>query len=382
MDETAKLIAEIYGAATDLSRWTTVVQKLHHLFPWGTTILYGYDNEAQCTLGMIQAGLSPELEQQFTSHYSLVSPFGSGIARAPLGIPQRSLDLCEWSLLAQSEYFNDFMLPRKSGAGVGLVLYREASRSLILTIDCNYQRRDEIEPRIIQQMNSIAYHMAQSFALMRKMTGQSMTRLNVSQLIDLVREPAFVLDRRCRIVVHNTAAARILEGNWAIRPSLGLLAFHNLDAQAFLEKAISSIRSNNINALASNYFLPSPLGRLVVSICPLAAQHPDAANPLFHAVFDNEPIACVVLTSIDVREGRNLEVAQKIFGLTPAEARLADAVSAGVELVEYAKQNQVSIHTVRNQLKSIFVKTDTARQVELALLLRRLSNTPQEKDLP
>ena len=57
------------------------------------------------------------------------------------------------------------------------------------------------------------------------------------------------------------------------------------------------------------------------------------------------------------------------FELTPAECRVAEAIANGVSLNAFARQNGLSVHTVRNQLKTVFAKTGVSRQLELALLI-------------
>jgi DNA-binding CsgD family transcriptional regulator/PAS domain-containing protein len=61
------------------------------------------------------------------------------------------------------------------------------------------------------------------------------------------------------------------------------------------------------------------------------------------------------------------------FGLTPAEMRLAKHLLAGQTVATYAASRGLSPHTVRNQLRSIYAKTDTNRQVSLLQLLLRAS---------
>ncbi len=53
---------------------------------------------------------------------------------------------------------------------------------------------------------------------------------------------------------------------------------------------------------------------------------------------------------------------QSLFGLTPAEAALADRLANDLSLEEAAKQLGRSMGTVRVQLQPIFEKTDTNRQ--------------------
>ncbi|MFP1677444.1 helix-turn-helix transcriptional regulator [Alloalcanivorax sp. C16-2] len=55
-----------------------------------------------------------------------------------------------------------------------------------------------------------------------------------------------------------------------------------------------------------------------------------------------------------------------LFDLTPAEARVARGVAEGRDLASLAGDQGVAIETVRGQLKSVFRKTGTSRQNELA----------------
>jgi DNA-binding CsgD family transcriptional regulator len=63
---------------------------------------------------------------------------------------------------------------------------------------------------------------------------------------------------------------------------------------------------------------------------------------------------------------------QQVFKLTPAEARLAAGLAKGLDLQQISELHGVSVGTLRVQLKSIFAKTQTKRQAQLAVLLARL----------
>jgi DNA-binding CsgD family transcriptional regulator len=57
--------------------------------------------------------------------------------------------------------------------------------------------------------------------------------------------------------------------------------------------------------------------------------------------------------------------AMEMFGLTPAEARLAVQLAAGNTLAEIAETNGVNISTLRAQLRAVYAKTGTSKQSEL-----------------
>jgi len=65
---------------------------------------------------------------------------------------------------------------------------------------------------------------------------------------------------------------------------------------------------------------------------------------------------------------------RRLFGLTPAEARLAQALSRGDGLAEIAQALAIKMPTARSQLAAIFGKTQTNRQPQLVALLVRLAH--------
>ena len=64
---------------------------------------------------------------------------------------------------------------------------------------------------------------------------------------------------------------------------------------------------------------------------------------------------------------------QDLFGLTHSEAKVAQAVGEARLLQVFAVAEGLSLETVRSQLRAVFAKTGVRRQVELAVLVARLS---------
>lgn len=72
-------------------------------------------------------------------------------------------------------------------------------------------------------------------------------------------------------------------------------------------------------------------------------------------------------------------VLRQIYGLTPAETEIANALLTGCSLEEIAQQRKVSVATVRSQMKALMSKTDTQRQGDLVRLLSTLPRTAPGK---
>ncbi|WP_261925950.1 helix-turn-helix transcriptional regulator [Methylorubrum sp. GM97] len=117
----------------------------------------------------------------------------------------------------------------------------------------------------------------------------------------------------------------------------------------------------------------------------ITVHHEDGAPLILHAIPLASPAmstqaasAHTMLVMVDLRERPRPSVAvlQRLFDLTPAEARLALAIGAGRTLQEISDETRLSNATLRSQLSSAFHKTGTRRQPELVSLLSRVAILP------
>jgi len=67
---------------------------------------------------------------------------------------------------------------------------------------------------------------------------------------------------------------------------------------------------------------------------------------------------------------------QVLYGLTPAETRLAEHLALGENLEEIGERFRLSRETLKSQLRSLFAKTRTGRQSELVALLLSSVSVP------
>ena len=80
----------------------------------------------------------------------------------------------------------------------------------------------------------------------------------------------------------------------------------------------------------------------------------------------------VVFADLDARPALLAPDLMRVFGLAAAEARLADRLLREESLDAAAENLGVSHWTARNQLKNIYLKTDTHSQGQFIALIARL----------
>ena len=96
-----------------------------------------------------------------------------------------------------------------------------------------------------------------------------------------------------------------------------------------------------------------------------------APDPYPNIYYDrhSENCAVVFITSRLAGQRISKQSLRVLFGLTPAEARLAALLASGATLEQAAERCFISKNTAKVQLKSIFSKTGTGRQAELVKLI-------------
>ncbi len=81
------------------------------------------------------------------------------------------------------------------------------------------------------------------------------------------------------------------------------------------------------------------------------------------------PAVCVIISDPERQNLLPEKALRNLFGLAPAEARLAVRLARGDELRSAAAELNITYATARTQLAAIFRKTSTSRQGELIRLL-------------
>lgn len=173
---------------------------------------------------------------------------------------------------------------------------------------------------------------------------------------------ALLLDRSGHVVRVNTAAERLLGEDLQI--SAGYIRCQDPKSNEALDGAIRTLFWS-LDAFTTAPVVVQKLsgGRLVIYPMRLPGLT-DSPLSAFHAI--------LVISDTDLMHSADVTTLRDVFELTAAESRLAVALTNGKDLETYATERGLSKQTLRNQLKSIFLKTGTNRQAQLAVMLSNL----------
>ncbi len=179
---------------------------------------------------------------------------------------------------------------------------------------------------------------------------------------DFSERAAILLDRRGSAVRANAAAERLIGEDLGI--SAGRIFCQDAEANEQLAGAIKTLLWSQTTSTVPPVVLPKRSGgKLVIYPMRLPGL---TSSPLsaFHGI--------LVISDTDAPYAAATATFSEVFDLTAAEARLAVAIATGKDLNSFSVERRLSKETVRNQLKSIFLKTGTNRQAQLAVMFSTL----------
>lgn len=174
--------------------------------------------------------------------------------------------------------------------------------------------------------------------------------------LDMLAVPAFLLGADTRILACNTAGRLLLQRSPAFFDNHGKLAIRRTNDEAALSEAVHRSAEKQEPVLL-RFLTRQEEASALMRIEPLAGK------------------AMVTVCITELRAPLLLDAgwSRTAFGFSPQNAALAESLSVGRSLAEFAAAENLPIGTVRTRLKKLLLQTGTSSQAQLAAMLLRAS---------
>ena len=159
------------------------------------------------------------------------------------------------------------------------------------------------------------------------------------------------------------------------------LAFLNPSNHEALAQARRRLRETRGRQVIVKFLDEADEGPHFAYVTPAAALPPALAATLPSPSPRGEGDIAIVFPALETTD-RLWASVRESFGLTPAETKLAARLKDGLSLKEAAEDLEVSLNTVRNQLRAVFDKMGLNRQSELVRALTQLGALAQAFEDP
>jgi len=274
-------------------------------------------------------------------------------------------DLLPGDALTGSEYYQHYLEP--TGLFHILGLDTEEPKGMLarlrLSRRCDEYNSGADERALIER---IAPHLNRAIRLYARLSRTTSERDLYSGAVDQLAVATIILDEKGRMLNTNAVARAMLTEADGLSLRDNRLHIDGRDINRELQEALTTIidaHQRDESSVVRALRVPRSSGRsdLGLVIRPIPGSEWNEGQ--------SSPCAVVFISDPDLRESASQATLSELFGLTPAEANLAILLSRGLSLAEASETQNISQHTARAQLKSIFSKTDVSRQAELVRLI-------------
>ena len=354
------LVDQIYEAGVVPETWHRVLDSLAEIANAEGALLFAV------APGVPRWLASPAIHERIDlwakSHWGQKNPRGDRLV--PIDEPRFLTDLDAFTIeeLENNDYYTEMLRPNGLGWCVGTSIRSPAGDTLVFSIEKAWDK-GPVPRAVAEQLDQLRPHLARAGILSARF-GLERARAAVAAL-EMIGLPAAAVTQSGRAVAANP-------GFLACAPCVSVGArdqvlFNNPAAQALF-----------IDALAKPASL-AKTGRSI-PVARTAREAPLVAHvlPLRGAALDvfTGAMSILFVTPLVAQSGPAPELLQALFDLTPAEARVASMLVDGKSVDAIAKVQNLSLNTIRTQLKSVFAKTGVDRQVDLVSLLGRRGQIP------
>ena len=319
---------------------------------------------------VVRWGCSTHSIPDYLTHYSKIDPFRPLQEKVESGSLGRLTERLPQSVLRHDEWYNDYLLKGGVSDILGTKLHESPAHLVLLGL---YRAVGDPDP---DPWNSEAVQ-----ALMPSLRNAASLHLGlidigyrsaiVSGRIDHLAAAVMFTDTDGRIVETNQAAERILRlGDGLTIRNGQICARRNFETAKLAELIAHATGATGRHPSAGCLLIGREGGHpaYIVRVAPVTAG----------LVGYDLPMAMVLVSAPDENRISESELAE-LYGLSPAESRLAVAVAYGKRLNELAGEFGVQITTLRTQLSSVLKKCGVERQSDL---VRLISNIPIVRLMP
>jgi DNA-binding CsgD family transcriptional regulator len=355
MDERTLLdvIDRAYAAALEPDGWQAFVDRLSTAYG-GLAAVYMQDTATLAGEISVFAGTDLSYARSFEDYYCFKSSWYRKQRRPGELIVS---DVSESELMLNSEYNADWLRPQGLSSSITTPAMVRGSSVLNVSVLRGQSRLGFTEAEL-EAWRRLTPHVLRALEVRRTMQASLIERNSaLLALNDLDVGVAFA-SAEGRLLLANPAAETVLSAGQALRVVGGRLHADGSAATNQLHRLIAEAsRSGSGGAAGGTLVVNGHDGAAIaVMVSPVPASN--GTLPL-------EPMAMLLMTDRRRAAQVDSKALERVYGLTPAQAQLLQALIQGRRLGEYAGDAGLSINTVKSHMKQIFEKTGENRQADL-----------------
>ena len=360
----------LYGAAVEHSDWERAIARFADLVGGAKAWLPQLNLANGSGRGVI-ARIDPTAQETYFQYFAARNPFVQIGAAGPWPLNVRTdEDEFRKDEFIRTEYYNDFLKPQDIHSCLIVRLGRRGGVQSTLNVT-RPQHKDGFARSDLEIARLLHPHVIRAFNLSRRFADLDAFAAGLTEALDRSLHGVLLLDEAGRVVHANSLAERLLREEQGLCVVHGRLSASTNELARRLEALTGQAAGRGgVARTGGSMALPTPSRVLPLSLI-VAPMRSERLAP------QGGPCVLVCVTDLEAGVSPPTQQLAAVFGLTPAEARVALALFEGATPREAAAALGLSPHTVHVHLARIFEKTGANRQAELIqLMMRTVTSRP------
>lgn len=362
----AEFTTGLYDAATDNSSWNDVARGLAGLMDSHQSILWLKLSKQPGSEFLFTHGLE-SVHQELYVEMLEEDIWLRGMRLLPSNSVCRSEQFIDLTELRKTAFYRELCVPANVAHMGGAVL-RNSPESITGFAAQRSVDRGVFTDSELQLLQGLNEHFSRAVFLYHTVGKLRHEVATLRLAVDRINIATYLMDEVGRLDWCNTIGEKLLREQDGLRVKDLHLCALNTDQDRALQRLIElAAETTSGRGLSSggSVAVSRPSGKLPyrAMVCPLGRPERKWGHGAMAAVFVTDPEAPPAMS---------LESLAGFYRLTPAECRVCELLLQGFSLNEAADMSEISINTIRTQLKSVFRKCRVSSQAQLLL---RLVNT-------
>ena len=362
-----ELVELIYRAAGEPSTWSEVLERLGAALGGCLGAIHYQNTVSKWSNVTINWAMDPAAVEAY-AYYATINPWWTRTELIAEGNVFTTEMLYPDELLLRTEFYDGWLRTQDVHRGIGGTILKSGTLAANLSIMRPTQAA-QFDEKDLELVRVLMPHLQRAFQLHNRIQALERKGNAAADALDQLQQGVVLLDAKGRVLLVNRAATALFAAEKTLQLNArGLLAANsaeNRQLNALIQGAIATGSGNGSHSGGAMSISRADFRQpLQILVMPLRTAALYLGKDL--------PVAGIFISDPEKRPVSDNELLRQLYGLTPAESRLAQMLAAGESLNDAAEKLRVATSTVRSQLKSIFAKTNTHRQSDLVRVLLRL----------
>lgn len=369
------VIADTYLAATGRIPWAQALRRVSDALNCLVVQVVGVDLQQRRLTYSFDSGGLAEAVIDYARSYHRIDPHAAHVMQHPAGTLLAFSRVFDQSFIDRSPFYQEFLIPYGSRHMHGALLHATDRHAVMLGIHRAVgQSALEGDDWLLAQR--LCFHLTHAAQIYEATRRTSVDAVVGNETLNRLDAPVMLITTGRQAVTLNTACSALLAQDGPLRLGRdGYLQCSDLSADAEISRVVrmmsapTSVDAEGTRALSRSVVRVSPPGNMRPLLACFIALRPAATMGAFG---DANLVMLVVHDPNQAGQMNPFQVAA-VFGLSPAEARVAVALAEGASPQEIASRHGVSLQTIRTQARAIYSKLEVNRVAELTALLHSVA---------